>query len=450
MNATVTPMRTRAEDALAASFETLLKAEKAKPDSRLPLRHEGVLALRRKAMADFLRLGLPHRRIEAWKYTDLRALLRDVPPPPRWIAGAAHDAADAVKPVLALAGVPALLFVDGFFQPSGKLPEGAEFELISDLLDGQQHDPADLFENAAGPDDAMIALNRAFSHCGARIRIVAGARLSSPLHFVFAESGAAPRMLNQRLIVEVGAGAEATIIESHQGSDGAGAFINTLCEFRVADGARLEHVRLNASASGTTSVSTQIAWLGAGADFSSLNIAIGGAVSRHQAFVTCAGAGAKLSLRGATLARGIQHMDATLVVDHAEPACESRELFRTVLDGKASGVFQGKITVRPKAQKTDGRMAANAILLSDDAAMSNKPELEIFADDVQCAHGVTCGALDDDLVFYLMARGIPRKEAEALMIASFLGQTIEPVSHEGLRDELNGQVAKWLAERAAA
>ena len=126
-----------------------------------------------------------------------------------------------------------------------------------------------------------------------------------------------------------------------------------------------------------------------------------------------------------------QHADTTLLVDHAVPHCESRELFKTVIDGTATGVFQGKIIVRPHAQKTDGRMMSRAVLLSEGGTMNNKPELEIFADDVQCGHGATCGELDENLLFYLMARGLPRPEAETLLLQAFLGEAIEVVEHEG-------------------
>ena len=134
----------------------------------------------------------------------------------------------------------------------------------------------------------------------------------------------------------------------------------------------------------------------------------GAAASRHQVFLTFAGEHSKAHVNGATMLKGSQHADTTLVVDHAVPHCESRELFKTVIDGEATGVFQGKIIVRPHAQKTDGRMMSAALLLSEGGAMNNKPELEIFADDVQCAHGATCGELDEDLLFYLMARGLPQ------------------------------------------
>jgi len=173
----------------------------------------------------------------------------------------------------------------------------------------------------------------------------------------------------------------------------------------------------------------------------------GSAMSRHQIFLGCAGEGADITIGGATMLRGRQFADTTLTLDHAVPNCNSRELFKTVLDDESTGVFQGKIIVRQHAQKTDGRMMSAALLLAENATMNNKPELEIFADDVQCAHGATCGQLDDDLLFYLMARGLPRKQAEALMVEAFLGEPLEFVAREDVRDNLVALVEGWLAAR---
>ena len=155
----------------------------------------------------------------------------------------------------------------------------------------------------------------------------------------------------------------------------------------------------------------------------------------------------KVRIAGANLIKDRQHVDTTLVVDHAAQGCESRDVFKSVLDGESRGVFQGKIVVRPEAQKTDGRMMTQALLLSDNAEADNKPELEIFADDVQCGHGATSGALDEDLLFYLKARGIPPKEAEALLIQAFVGEAVEGIEHAGLRDALIDQVVAWVATR---
>ena len=160
-----------------------------------------------------------------------------------------------------------------------------------------------------------------------------------------------------------------------------------------------------------------------------------------------AGSGAHMGVRGASLLSGRRHADVTLFLDHAVPGCESRELFKTVLADAARGVFQGKITVRPDAQKTDGRMMSQALLLSDDAEMDNKPELEIFADDVQCAHGATCGELDEEQLFYLMARGLPRADAEALMVEAFLVEALDLIADDGLREALSALAGEWLRGR---
>jgi len=188
--------------------------------------------------------------------------------------------------------------------------------------------------------------------------------------------------------------------------------------------------------------------MGTETQLTSVNVTTGAAVSRHQVFARFDGENAHAQINGATMIKGRQHADSTLVVEHAAPHCESRELFKTVIDDEATGVFQGKIIVPHHAQKTDGRMMSAALLLAEGAAMNNKPELEIFADDVQCAHGATCGQLDEDLLFYLMARGLPRKEAESLLVQAFLSEAVEFVDNEAAREALVAEVEEWLQKRA--
>jgi Fe-S cluster assembly protein SufD len=170
-------------------------------------------------------------------------------------------------------------------------------------------------------------------------------------------------------------------------------------------------------------------------------------VSRHTAYFGIAGQHSNVRLAGATLLRGKQHADTTLVLDHAVANCTSQETFKTVLDGTARGVVQGLIVVRPNAQKTDARMSLGALLLSEIAEAYQKPELEIFADDVQCAHGATSGAIDEQLLFYLMARGIPRKQAEALLVQAFFGEALQQIGHESVREALIARAASWLSAR---
>jgi Fe-S cluster assembly protein SufD len=299
----------------------------------------------------------------------------------------------------------------------------------------------------AARENAAYALNAAFMNDGAVIRVAAGTAVADPIHLRFVNAADAAFATATRVLVVVEEGASVTLIESHEGSGEPAHQLNDVVEIVVQDRARVRHLRLTAEGPKALALSTLAAKLGREVSFDTLNVVVGAAVARHQVFVTYAGEGAKANINGAAMIRGTQHADATLVVEHAAPHGESRELFKTVIDDEATGVFQGKINVQPSAQKTDGRMMSRAVLLSEGGSMSNKPELEIFADDVQCGHGATCGALDENLLFYVMARGVPHREAETLLIQAFLGEVIEAVEHDGVREELASMVGGWLAAR---
>jgi Fe-S cluster assembly protein SufD len=300
----------------------------------------------------------------------------------------------------------------------------------------------------AARENAAYALNTAFMNEGTVIRVSAGTTLERPIHLRFVNQGTAPFSTAVRVLLVVEAGGAVTLLETHEGPNRLGYQPNTAIEIVAQDRAAVRHVRLNADGHEALALSTLAAKLGAHVSFDAVNVAVGAGAARHQVFLTFAGEHANARVNGATMLKGKQHGDTTLLVDHAVPHCDSKELFKTVIDDSATGVFQGKIIVRPHAQKTDGRMMSAALLLSDGGTMNNKPELEIFADDVQCAHGATCGALDENLLFYLMARGLPRNEAESLMVQAFLGEAIEPIEHEGVREALVAVVEGWLAARA--
>jgi len=191
-------------------------------------------------------------------------------------------------------------------------------------------------------------------------------------------------------------------------------------------------------------VASLLASIGAKATFNAFAFTSDANVMRNQNFIRFAGDGTHAGIRGVSLLRGKEHADTTLLIEHAAGGCESREQFKSVLDDSAHGVFQGKIVVKPHAQKTDAKMMTRALLLSDEAEADNKPELEIFADDVVCGHGATTSAPDEGLKFYLMSRGIPEKEAEALLIQAFVDETIEEIAHEGIRDALKFAALRWL------
>src|SRR4051812_1589426 len=432
-------MKTAAETALAVTFA------KARP--ALP----GAAGLRDAAFKRFDAAGLPHRRVEEWKYTDLRALMRDAKP----LAGA-PDAAAKTRSAQAgalLASIEGrrIVFADGAFVAElsdlADLEPGLSIRSLAQALASGDADVATQLGTIVPTEDVAVALNTAFMGDGAVIRVAAGATLARPLHLVFANSGDRPAAVFTRSLVVIEAGARAMLIESHEGA-AADYQVNTALELKVGDEAHVDHIKITGEGAGAVHVSSLMASIGARARFNEFLFTTGGTVVRNQLFVRFEGEGTVAGIRGATLLRDRQHVDTTIVADHAVGACTSREVFKTVLDDEARGIFQGKIVVRPKAQKTDARMATHALLLSETAEADNKPELEIFADDVQCGHGATAGDLDEDLLFYLRARGIPEKEAEALLIQAFVGEAVEGIEHAGLRDALMDHVLAWLTARS--
>ena len=240
-----------------------------------------------------------------------------------------------------------------------------------------------------------------------------------------------------------------TLLESHEGPEGREYQVNAGLELVVGEGATVDHVKICTEGDHALHVASLMAHIGAGARFNDFSFTTGGAVVRNQIFLRFDGEGTEPSFRcrGANLLRGRQHVDTTIVADHAKGGCQSREVFKSVLDDASRAIFQGRILVRPDAQKTDAKMMTQALLLSEDAEADSKPELEIFADDVQCGHGATAGDLDEDLLFYLRARGIPAKEAEALLIQAFVGEAIDAIEHEGVREALIGAAVAWLKAR---
>ena len=441
MNAEVATIKTAAEAALAQAF--------SRARDRLP-GDEAIVARREAAFDLFAKQGLPHRRIEEWKYTDLRALMRDAKPLAAPPDAAAKARAKEAGRLLGDVEARRLVFVDGAFVAElsdlDNLEAGLTIASLAQALsDGDGALTAHLGKLAPA-NDIAVALNTAFMGDGALIRIAAGATIERPLHLLFTVSEK-PAATFVRSLVVIEERARAMLIESHEGPAGSDYQINAAIELFAGDGAHVDHVKIIGEGADALHVSTLAAAIGAHARFNSFTFTLGGAVVRNQLFLKFDGEGTVAGIRGATLLKSSQHADTTLVADHIARDCQSREVFKTVLDGEAHGVFQGRIIVRPHAQKTDAKMMTQALLLSERAESDNKPELEIFADDVQCGHGATAGALDDELKFYLMARGIPAAEAEALLIQAFVGEAIEGIEHAGLREALMESMANWLRER---
>ncbi len=410
-----------------------------------------VADIRRAAFANFERTGLPHRRIEEWKYTDLRALMREVLPLASAPDAAALARAKAAVASIAVEGATKLVLVDGMFAADlsdlSALPPGVAVRSLRAVLNEQANETrGDLLLSTA--TDPMLSLNAAFATDGVVVTVADGAQLATPLQLVHVAT--APKSARySRSHVRLGKGARVTLVESCVAAEGASAYqANDAAVIWVGDEATLSHIRLMRDAADAVNVTSELIMVGARSRISMFNMTSGGAVSRLQGFITLAGEGSELTINGVNLLRGKQHGDTTLVVDHAVPGCTSRENFRAVLDDRAHSVFQGRIIVRPDAQQTDGKMMTRALLLSDEAEADNKPELEIFADDVSCGHGATSGALDESLLFYLRARGLSAAEAQALLIQAFVGEAIEAIEDDGLRECVIAAAQDWLEARA--
>jgi Fe-S cluster assembly protein SufD len=427
---TVALTRTKAEQAFPEMFEAVA--------ARLP-GDATVAEARKAAIGAFVGRGLPHRRLEAWKYTDLRSALKDALPPALGEATqATRQEIDAALEGLAALDAYRVVFVNGAHRRQLSTGAGVEgFEVValaSALAEGRDAGAAPA---TAEGQEAVVALNTAFATDGAVVRVAEGVRLAKPLLLVFVRAGGEPRLVTVRNRIDIGAGAEATVIEAHVALPGAASGqANVLSQVTLGKGAGLLHAKCTLDGAGSTHLAGWQATLGADAAYRAFQLTAGTGLVRNHLAATFAGEGGRLDLAGCFLGRDAEHVDTTLVIDHAVPGCTSRELVKGVLADRARGVFQGKVIVQPDAQKSDGKQMAQALMLSEEAEFDSKPELEILADDVVCGHGSTAAQLDESLLFYLRSRGIPVPEARALLIESFVGEAFDKIADERLREAL--------------
>ncbi len=419
---------------------------------RLPGAAAGWLErLRADAMVRFEALGLPTPRVESWKYTNLRPLEKVAFQTARPEAGQVSiDKAPSLLP--AGTSCHRLVFVNGIFREdlsgSGRLPEGVE---VTNLAGVMARDPDSLeahLGRIAAPDrQAMLLLNTAMMADGFVLRVGRGVVLHEPIEIVCLGGGsdAAPAYHPRNLIV-LEDGAQATVIEHHDGLGPEAYFANGATEISIADRALLRHYKVQAEGPLGFHLATSHVVLARDSSYDSFTLSTGARLSRNEISVRLAGEGAECHLNGAYLMRGEQHFDATTSIEHLVPRTTCREIFKGVIDDKARAVFQGRIVVHRSAQKANGHQLSKALLLSDQAEIDTKPELEIYADDVLCSHGATAGDLDHDALFYLRSRGIPEAEARSMLIEAFLGDAIKAIAAEGLCPALMTSIGHWLAD----
>jgi len=406
-------------------------------------------SVRGEALAHLERQGLPTHRDEAWKYTQLAPLVEGTFVPTAAPRGAGELA--AVVERLGLPG-PRLVFVDGRLAPElssvAGLPRGLTLKPLRDALreDGELLESV-LGQRALAKDAAFTALNAALLEEGVLLRLAPGTVSEVPVQLIFLTRGDAPVLASPRILVLAGESSEATLVETYAsaGPGGAGAtFTNAVTEVTLEDNASLHHYKLQAEADAAVHVSGLHVRQGRDSRFASHAFCFGGVLSRNEVHAAFAGEGGDATLNGLYVGRGTQHLDNRTALDHAVPRCTSRELYKGVLDDRSRGTFHGLIRVRPDAQRTDSRQQNRNLLLSETAQADARPQLEILADDVKCAHGAAVGRLDAGALFYLRSRGIPQAEAERLLTYAFAREVVEAVPAGPVRDRVEGLLALKL------
>ncbi|MBI3909526.1 MAG: Fe-S cluster assembly protein SufD [Armatimonadetes bacterium] len=408
-----------------------------------------LLPLRREAMAHFTELGFPTTRHEEWRYTSVAPITRIRFQP---AVADGNGLTQAHLPLGRITGCR-LVFVNGRYaselstpgihaERGWTLPRAVKAgSLAAALKTDFERVETHLARYAAFHQHPFVALNTALMEDGAFLHIPRGVIVEEPIHLVFiatrAPSGRGePVVSHPRTLIVAEENSLATVIETYAGPDGDVYFTNAVTEIVAGENAVLDHYKVQQESEAAFHIATLHVQQARSSTFSSHSISLGGALVRNDVRAVLDGPGSESTLNGLYVARGQQHVDNHTVIDHAKSHCNSHELYKGILDGRATGVFNGKIFVRPGAQKTDARQTNQNLLLSQDAVIDTKPQLEIFADDVRCTHGATVGQLDEDAIFYLRSRGIGVEEARGLLTYAFASDVLGQFKIESLRTHL--------------
>ncbi len=407
--------------------------------------------LRARGAARFAALGVPTVRDEEWRFTNVAPIgAIDYA-----LAGPVSGAAERLSGHAFTDAAVRLVIVNGRCDATLSHTKGLPAAVKAGSLAAALNDHADVVQRYFGQladftSRAFVALNTAFAQDGAFVHIPEQAVLDDPIHIVYvmaAEAGHA--MASPRSLIVAGAGSQAKVIESYIGTDGETYFANAVSEVFVGENASLDHYTVQHQSVDAFHVGSLHVHTSRSSRFSSLSFSLGGKIVRNDAVAVLDGEGGDCTLNGLYLSDRDRLVDNHTLIDHARPHCGSHEVYKGILGGTSRAIFNGKIIVRPDAQKTDAKQTNRALLLTDGATINTKPQLEIFADDVKCTHGAAIGQLDDDAIFYLRARGLPYAEARDMLIHAFAGEILERVHIEPLREALEGELFAQLARDLA-
>ncbi|MGI8417999.1 MAG: Fe-S cluster assembly protein SufD [Nakamurella sp.] len=389
--------------------------------------------------------GFPTRKDEDWKYTRLDPILA-VPFEAATAGSGRRVSADMIDAAAVDLGGPRLVFVNGHFAAEFSrltgLPAGAEVTNLAAVLAAGPERLEPFFSHAPGEHHAFAAFNDVLAEDGAFIHLTPGTSVDEPIQLVFfADPGGFPLMSSPRSVVLAEAGSRARIVETFAGMDGEVYCTNAVTEVILADGAQIEHYKVQNEPDTAFHLALLTVQQGRDSRFSSHSLMLGSRIARHEVRVCLEGPGAEVSLDGLYLPQGNQVHDNTIFVDHVSTGCTSHQLYKGVLDGRGHGVFNGHIMVRPGADGTDANQKNKNLILSDRAEVDTRPRLEIYTDDVKCTHGAAVGQLDQDALLYLRARGIPLEAARGLLIYAFVHEMVDRIELELLRAQLEALVA---------
>jgi len=408
--------------------------------------------LRRSAIAGFAEVGFPTTKLEDWKFTNLEAIAK-IPFQPAKVPTISLTVEEliSVRPQAAAAR-HRLVFVNGYFSDrlslTDQLPEGVAAESLG--LTSTTH--IELIEShlaryASSEGRPLVALNTAFMQDGALVRVAKGAYISEPIHLIFVTvRNGSPILISPRNLVVLESGAQAQIVESYVAISDEAYLTNAVTEVVAGADSVLEYYKLQDDSNSGFHIDTLQINQERGSNVTSHAVTLGGELVRNDLNVVLNGEGADCSLNGLYITGGTQHVDNHTVIDHAKAHGTSRELYKGILDGKSSAVFNGSIIVRKDAQRTDARQNNKNLLLSSDAAINSKPQLEINADDVKCAHGTSIGHLDEGSVFYLRSRGIGEDEARSVLTYGFANEVLKKMKVREVREVLEGSLLSRLAQ----
>lgn len=409
-------------------------------------------SIREEGISTFAELGFPTTRDEDWRFTNVAPIARSAFEISR--NGYIEPSSDEIAKFMFEDGSNAtLVFINGYYAPelsrTESLPQGVIVSSLAEAL--REHEELareHLAKYADIKNEAFTALNNAFFEDGGFVYIPSGTVLENPVHLLYVSAPTEkPRVTSPRNLIVAEENAQANIVEQYAALEESVYLSNVVTELVVGENSTLGHYLIERESKKSFNVSTLRAQQGRNSNIRSHSVLLGGAIVRNNVHPVLAGEGCDSLINGLFMSKGRQHMDNYMKVEHASPHSDSRQFYNGVLDGRSRGVFHGRIVVHEDAQKTDAKQTNRNLLLSDNAQIDTKPQLEIYADDVKCTHGATIGQIDEDAIFYLRSRGIPQEASRDIILNAFTNETLDSMSVESVKNYCSALVADWFLQR---